>query len=83
MLKSINRYIVNEYIKSLFVVIAVMLSIILLINLSIIRIFMTLRKYLSTNQLIYQVKVLHQLRKWMLAENSYNQFIFLKKFFSD
>jgi lipopolysaccharide export system permease protein len=33
MLKSINRYIVNEYIKSLFVVVAVMLSIILLINL--------------------------------------------------
>jgi lipopolysaccharide export system permease protein len=33
MLKSINRYIVKEYIKSLFVVIAVMLSIILLINL--------------------------------------------------
>ncbi len=33
MLKSINRYIINEYIKSLFVVIAVMLSIILLINL--------------------------------------------------
>ena len=33
MLKSINRYIVNEYMKSLFVVIAVMLSIILLINL--------------------------------------------------
>ena len=33
MLKSINRYIVNEYIKSLFVVIAVMLSIVLLINL--------------------------------------------------
>jgi lipopolysaccharide export system permease protein len=32
MLKSINRYIINEYIKSLFVVIAVMLSIILLIN---------------------------------------------------
>jgi lipopolysaccharide export system permease protein len=33
MLKSINRYIINEYIKSLFVVIGVMLSIILLINL--------------------------------------------------
>jgi lipopolysaccharide export system permease protein len=33
MLKSINRYIINEYIKSLFVVIAVMLAIILLINL--------------------------------------------------
>jgi len=33
MLKSINKYIINEYIKSLFVVIAVMLSIILLINL--------------------------------------------------
>ena len=33
MLKSINRYIINEYIKSLFVVIAVMLSIIFLINL--------------------------------------------------
>jgi lipopolysaccharide export system permease protein len=33
MLRSINRYIINEYIKSLFVVIAVMLSIILLINL--------------------------------------------------
>jgi len=33
MFKSINRYIINEYIKSLFVVIAVMLSIILLINL--------------------------------------------------
>jgi lipopolysaccharide export system permease protein len=33
MLKSINRYIINEYIKSLFVVITVMLSIILLINL--------------------------------------------------
>ena len=33
MLKSINRYIINEYIKSLFTVIAVMLSIILLINL--------------------------------------------------
>lgn len=33
MLKSINRYIINEYIKSLFVVMAVMLSIILLINL--------------------------------------------------
>jgi lipopolysaccharide export system permease protein len=33
MLNSINRYIINEYIKSLFVVIAVMLSIILLINL--------------------------------------------------
>jgi lipopolysaccharide export system permease protein len=33
MLKSINRYIINEYIKSLVVVIAVMLSIILLINL--------------------------------------------------
>jgi len=33
MLKSINRYIINEYIKSLFVVIAVMFSIILLINL--------------------------------------------------
>ena len=33
MLKSINRYIIIEYIKSLFVVIAVMLSIILLINL--------------------------------------------------
>jgi lipopolysaccharide export system permease protein len=33
MLKSINRYIINEYIKSLFVVLAVMLSIILLINL--------------------------------------------------
>ena len=33
MLKSINIYIINEYIKSLFVVIAVMLSIILLINL--------------------------------------------------
>ena len=33
MLKSINRYIINEYIKSLFVVIAVMFSIIILINL--------------------------------------------------
>jgi lipopolysaccharide export system permease protein len=33
MIKSINRYIINEYIKSLFFVIAVMLSIILLINL--------------------------------------------------
>jgi lipopolysaccharide export system permease protein len=33
MLKSINRYIINEYIKSLFVVVAVMLSIVLLINL--------------------------------------------------
>ena len=33
MFKSINRYIIKEYIKSLFVVIAVMLSIILLINL--------------------------------------------------
>ena len=33
MLKSINRYIINEYIKSLFIVIAVMLSIVLLINL--------------------------------------------------
>jgi lipopolysaccharide export system permease protein len=33
MLKSINRYIINEYMKSLFIVIAVMLSIILLINL--------------------------------------------------
>jgi lipopolysaccharide export system permease protein len=33
MLKSINRYIAKEYIKSLFIVIAVMLSIILLINL--------------------------------------------------
>ena len=33
MLKSINRYIINEYIKSLLVVIAIMLSIILLINL--------------------------------------------------
>jgi lipopolysaccharide export system permease protein len=33
MLKSINRYIINEYIKSLFFVIVVMLSIILLINL--------------------------------------------------
>jgi lipopolysaccharide export system permease protein len=33
MLKSINKYIINEYIKSLFVVIAVMLSIVLLINL--------------------------------------------------
>ena len=33
MLKSINRYIINGYIKSLLVVIAVMLSIILLINL--------------------------------------------------
>ncbi len=33
MLSSINRYIIKEYIKSLFVVIAVMLSIILLINL--------------------------------------------------
>ncbi len=33
MLKSINRYIINEYIKSLFVVIAVMVSIVLLINL--------------------------------------------------
>ncbi len=33
MLKSINRYIINEYLKSLLVVIAVMLSIILLINL--------------------------------------------------
>ena len=33
MLKSINRYIINEYIKSLFVVIAVMLSIVLLLNL--------------------------------------------------
>ena len=33
MLSSINRYIIKEYIKSLFVIIAVMLSIILLINL--------------------------------------------------
>ena len=33
MIKSINRYIINEYIKSLFVVIVVMLSIVLLINL--------------------------------------------------
>jgi lipopolysaccharide export system permease protein len=33
MLKSINRYIINEYIKSLFVVITLMLSIVLLINL--------------------------------------------------
>jgi lipopolysaccharide export system permease protein len=33
MLKSINKYIINEYMKSLFIVIAVMLSIILLINL--------------------------------------------------
>ncbi len=33
MLKSINRYIINEYIKSLFIVIAVMLSIVLLISL--------------------------------------------------
>jgi lipopolysaccharide export system permease protein len=33
MLKSINKYIINEYIKSLFVVMAVMLSIVLLINL--------------------------------------------------
>jgi lipopolysaccharide export system permease protein len=33
MLKSINRYIIKEYIKSLLVVIALMLSIILLINL--------------------------------------------------
>jgi lipopolysaccharide export system permease protein len=33
MLKSINRYIIKEYIKSLLVVIAVMISIILLINL--------------------------------------------------
>jgi lipopolysaccharide export system permease protein len=33
MIKSINRYIINEYIKSLFFVIAVMLSVILLINL--------------------------------------------------
>jgi lipopolysaccharide export system permease protein len=33
MLKSINQYIIKEYIKSLFVVIAVMLSIILLVNL--------------------------------------------------
>ncbi len=33
MLKSINKYIINEYIKSLFVVLAVMLSIIFLINL--------------------------------------------------
>ena len=33
MIKSINKYIINEYIKSLFVVIAVMLSIILVINL--------------------------------------------------
>jgi lipopolysaccharide export system permease protein len=33
MLKSINKYIINEYIKSLFVVMAIMLSIILLINL--------------------------------------------------
>jgi lipopolysaccharide export system permease protein len=33
MLKSINRYIINEYIKSLLVVITVMLSIVLLINL--------------------------------------------------
>ena len=33
MLRSINRYIINEYMKSLFVVITVMLSIILLINL--------------------------------------------------
>jgi len=33
MLKSINKYIINEYIKSLFVVIAVMLSIVLLVNL--------------------------------------------------
>jgi lipopolysaccharide export system permease protein len=33
MFKSINRYIIKEYIKSLFVVIGIMLSIILLINL--------------------------------------------------
>ena len=33
MIKSINRYIINEYIKSLFVVVVVMLSIVLLINL--------------------------------------------------
>jgi lipopolysaccharide export system permease protein len=33
MIKSINKYIINEYIKSLFVVIAVMLSIIFVINL--------------------------------------------------
>ena len=33
MFKSINRYIINEYLKSLFVVIAVMLSIVLLISL--------------------------------------------------
>jgi lipopolysaccharide export system permease protein len=33
MLKSINKYIINEYIKSLSVVIAVMISIILIINL--------------------------------------------------
>jgi lipopolysaccharide export system permease protein len=33
MLKSINRYIINEYIKSLFFVIAIMLSIVFLINL--------------------------------------------------
>ncbi len=33
MFKSINRYIINEYIKSLFAVIAVMLSIVLLISL--------------------------------------------------
>ena len=33
MFKSINRYIINEYIKSVFVVLTVMLSIILLINL--------------------------------------------------
>jgi len=33
MFKSINRYIINEYIKSLFIVIAVMLSIVLLISL--------------------------------------------------
>ena len=33
MFKSINQYIINEYIKSLFIVITVMLSIILLINL--------------------------------------------------
>ena len=32
-LKSINRYIIKEYLKSLLVVIAVMLSIIILINL--------------------------------------------------
>ena len=33
MFKSINRYIINEYIKSLFIVTSVMLAVIFLINL--------------------------------------------------